>query len=152
MSLAKRSSASLSSTAECYCWFLLAKRSSASLDEVLYLMYYHGYITENEYYVAKSTKVEDFLKDSSNNNRGAGQGTPYQAYIDQVVEEVYELTGLDPYTTSMRIYTAMDKSIQERMDDIQAEKVDDNYYRKEADKDPYFYPNDKFEVASICVT
>ena len=120
-------------------------------DEVLYLMYYHGYITENEYNVAKSTKVEYFLKDSSSSNRGAGQGTPYQAYIDQVVEEVYELTGLDPYTTSMRIYTAMDKSIQERMDDIQAEKVDDNYYRKEADKDPYFYPNDKFEVASICV-
>ena len=120
-------------------------------DEVLYLMYYHGYITENEYNVAKNTKVEDFLSDESFSKKGVGKGDPYQAYIDQVVEEVIESTGQDPYTTSMNIYTAMDRNIQEKMDEIQAEIVDDAYYRTSSKGEKYFYPDDKFEVASICV-
>ena len=120
-------------------------------DEVLYLMYYHGYISENEYDVAIKTKVQDLLYDSSSKKKNEGSGTQYQAYIDQVVDEVYELTGLDPYTTTMRIYTAMDKTIQTKMDEIQAEKVDDKYYYKTKDGENYFYPDDKFEVASICV-
>ena len=110
-------------------------------DEVLYLMKYHGYITENEYEAAIATRVEDFLVDSSVSNKGSGNGTPYQAYIDYVVEEVYNVTGLDPYTTPMRIHTTMDKDIQELMDNIQAGNVDDVFE----------YPNDEFEVASICV-
>ena len=120
-------------------------------DEVLDLMYYHGYITENEYKAAIRTKVEDFLSDESFSKRGVGKGDPYQAYIDQVVEEVFELTGLDPFNTPMKIYTAMDKNIQEKMDEIQAEIVDDKYYRTSKDGEKYFYPDDKFEVASICV-
>ena len=110
-------------------------------DEVLYLMNYHGYITNDEYKAAKATKVEDFLVDSASSNRGSGNGTPYQAYIDYVVEEVYNITGLDPYTTPMRIHTSMDRDIQGLMDNIQAGKVDDLFE----------YPNDEFEVASICV-
>ena len=111
-------------------------------DEVLYLMNYHGYISDNEYKAALATRVEDFLVGTSNNNeRGSGNGTPYQAYIDYVVEEVYNITGLDPYNTAMRIHTCMDKDVQELMDNIQAGNVDD-----------YFeYPNDEFEVASICL-
>ena len=110
-------------------------------DEVLYLMHYHGYISDSEYKWALSTKVEDFLYNSSENHRGANEGIPYQAYIDAVVEEVYDLTGLDPYTTPMVITTCMDKNVQELMDNIQAGEVDD-----------YFtYPDDEFEVASICV-
>ena len=111
-------------------------------DEVLYLMNYHGYISDDEYKLALATKVEDFLVDStSNSNRGAGNGTPYQAYIDAVVSEVYKLTGLDPYNTSMHIHTYMDKDVQSLMDEIQAGHVDDMFE----------YPDDEFEVASICV-
>ena len=120
-------------------------------DEVLYLMKYHGYISNDEYKLAIKTNVEDFLTDEASNTRGSGQGTPYQAYVDEVVDEVYELTGLDPYTTSMKIYTAMDKKIQTKMDEIQAEKVDEKYQRKTSDGEIYFYPDDKWEVASICV-
>lgn len=110
-------------------------------DEVLYLMNYHGYISDNEYKLALATKVEDFLQSSSSNERGSGNGTPYQAYIDYVVEEAYNLTGLDPYTTPMRIHTCMDIDVQTLMDNIQAGNVDD-----------YFeYPDDEFEVASICI-
>ena len=122
-------------------------------DEVLSLMLYHGYITQKEYDIAVKTKVENLLFDGTikSSKRVKGESTPYQAYIDEVVDEVYELTGLDPYTTSMKIYTAMDKKIQERMDAIQAEEVDDNYYRKDKNGNNYFYPDDEFETASICV-
>ncbi|MDD5982853.1 MAG: transglycosylase domain-containing protein, partial [Solobacterium sp.] len=110
-------------------------------DEVLYLMHYHGYISDSEYAWALSTKVEDFLYNSSENHRGANEGIPYQAYVDAVVEEVYDVTGLDPYTTPMVITTCMDKNVQQLMDKIQAGEVD-GYFE---------YPDDEFEVASICV-
>ena len=110
-------------------------------DEVLYLMNYHGYISDNEYKAALATNVEDFLVDSSASKRGSGEGTPYQAYIDYVVEEIYNVTGLDPYTTPMRIHTCMDADIQTLMDNIQAGNVD-GYFE---------YPDDEFEVASICL-
>ena len=112
-------------------------------DQVLYLMHYHGYISDLEYELALETNVEDFLVDSilNKSKQGANNGIPYQAYVDAVVEEVYDLTGLDPYTTSMVIHTYMDKDIQSLMDDIQAGNVD-GYFT---------YPDDEFEVGSICV-
>ena len=108
-------------------------------NEVLYLMKYHGYITEDEYQLAKSIKVEDLLIDYTETSSG-GSVSPYQAYIDQVISETYTLTGKDPYTTGMRIYTYMNKAIQKTMDSIQEE----NY-------DGITYPDDEFEIASIAV-
>ena len=110
-------------------------------DEVLYLMNYHGYISDSEYKLALATRVEDFLVSTTNNTRGANEGLPYQAYIDYVISEVYQVSGLDPYSTAMRIHTSMDPNVQKLMDNIQKGEVDD-----------YFtYPDDEFEVASICV-
>jgi len=107
-------------------------------DEVLYLMNYHGYISDQEYELAKSIKVEDLLVDPS---KQSGVANPYQAYIDVVVEEINELTGLDPYETTMHIYTYMDPEVQTLMDQIQAGEVND-----------YFeYPDEWYEIASICV-
>ena len=120
-------------------------------DEVLNLMLYHGYITEDEYNLAIKTKVEDLLSDDSFSKKRVGEGEPYQAFIDEVVDEVYELTGYDPYTTSMDIYTTMDRNIQEKIDEIQAGIVDEKYYYKDSEGNTYFYPDDKFEVASICL-
>ena len=108
-------------------------------NEVLYLMKYHGYITEDEYQLARSIKVEDLLIDYTETSSG-GSVSPYQAYIDQVISETYTLTGKDPYTTGMRIYTYMNKAIQKTMDSIQEE----NY-------DGIAYPDDEFEIASIAV-
>ena len=108
-------------------------------NEVLYLMKYHGYITEDEYQLARSIKVEDLLIDYTETSSG-GSVSPYQAYIDQVISETYTLTGKDPYTTGMRIYTYMNKAIQKTMDSIQEE----NY-------DGITYPDDEFEIASIAV-
>ncbi len=110
-------------------------------NEVLYLMKYHGYITEDEYQLAKSIKVEDLLVDYTKNDSGSSSSaSSYQAYIDQVISEVYTLTGKDPYTTGMRIYTYMNKEIQSTMDAIQEEKYDG-----------IEFPDDEFELASIAV-
>ena len=109
-------------------------------NQVLYLMNYHGYITDEEYELAKSIKVEDLLTTSTKRGN-AGSGTPYQAYIDEVIAETIQLTGLDPTVTPMKIYTCMDPEVQSVMDDIQA-----------GDVEGYFeYPDELFEVASISI-
>ena len=109
-------------------------------NQVLYLMNRHGYISDLEYETAKSIKVEDLLVEPYSSNV-KGEGTPYQAYIDEVIAETIRLTGYDPTVTPMRIYTSMDPYVQSIMDDIQAENVD-GYFE---------YPDELFEVASICI-
>ena len=109
-------------------------------QEVLYQMMNHGYISRTEYDLYKNVRVEDIIRDPYSSNE-EGEGIPYQAYIDAVVSEVINLTGLDPYTTTMHIYTHMNKRIQEQMDDIQAGNMDDYLT----------YPDDYFEIASVCI-
>ncbi len=109
-------------------------------NEVLYLMNYHGYISDEEYELAKSIKVEDLLIDYSSSNNSSGSSSPYQAYLDAVVSEVYDLTGKDPYTNGMHIYTYMNKNIQKLMDSIQ----EGNYAGID-------FPDDEFELASIAI-
>lgn len=109
-------------------------------NTVLYLMNHHGYITDEEYELAKAVKVEDLLKTQTKKGK-VGDGIPYQAYVDEVIKETINLTGYDPTVTPMKIYTAMDKDVQALMDRIQA-----------GDVDGYFeYPDELFEVASISI-
>ncbi len=108
-------------------------------NTVLYLMYQHGYISEEEYQLNVNIKLEDSLVAENSSKRGSGSATKYQAYIDEVVSEVYDLTGLDPYTTTMEIYTYMDQGVQTVMDNIQKGEVD-GYFE---------FPDDNFELASI---
>lgn len=81
-------------------------------DTVLYLMTRHGYITKEEAKFAKSISIESLL---ANNNVADGK---YQGYIDTVVDEVEEKTGKNPYTIPMKIYTTMEPSIQNGIDNI----------------------------------
>jgi penicillin-binding protein 1A len=111
------------------------------VEEVLYQMRHHGYISKAEYELAKSVRIEDILMDPYASDK-EGEGIPYQAYIDQVVSEVMTLTNLDPYTTTMHIYTYMNKGIQEEMDAIQAGNMDPDYLQ---------FPDDYFECASVCI-
>lgn len=89
-------------------------------NTVLSMMNYHGYITDAEYDLYSSIKVEDLLADPSKQEASGDDEYSYQSYIDYVVKEAQEVTGLDPYSVSMEIYTAMDKEAQETMDRIQA--------------------------------
>ncbi|MEA5026351.1 MAG: transglycosylase domain-containing protein [Erysipelotrichaceae bacterium] len=82
-------------------------------NTVLSMMLRHGYITQQEYDLAVSIKLEDQLVGVS-----ASTGK-YMSYINAVVDEVIELTGQDPYTTTMNIYTYMDKETQETIEAIE---------------------------------
>ena len=110
-------------------------------EEVLYQMYHHGYISKEEYELALSVQIADLLKDPYSTSKEDDNGIPYQAYVDAVVNEAIELTGLDPYTTTMHIYTYMNKDIQAVMDDIQGQGKDDYLA----------FPDDYVECASVCI-
>ncbi len=89
--------------------------------DVLYLMNYHGYITDSEYELAKKVRVEDLLYGntitSSNVLTDYIDGTiDNQAYIDIVLAELEEMYGIDPYVTPVRVYTAMNQTVQATCD------------------------------------
>ena len=86
-------------------------------NTVLYLMKRHGYITEKEYKLACQIKVEDTLIDPSD---AKGSTYAYQSYIDTAIKEAQSLTGQDPLSVAMDIYTYMDPAAQQVMDDIQS--------------------------------
>ena len=86
-------------------------------DNVLYMMMYHGYITEEQYNLAKSVRVEDTLIDPSENSKD-GDAYRFQAYIDEAIKEAEVITGQDPLNVSMEIYTAMDPEVQDKMENI----------------------------------
>lgn len=85
-------------------------------NEVLYQMLNHGYITESEYNLAKSVKVEDTLVGDS---REAAENSQYQAYLDAVLSEAQQMTGEDPTVKGMQIYTYLNRTIQEEIEAIQ---------------------------------
>lgn len=86
-------------------------------NTVLDMMVYHGYITEMEADLAKSIRVEDLLV--GEDYTIPESGGPYQAYVDAVIEEVKQITGKDPALTPMKVYTNMDRTVQEQIDAIQ---------------------------------
>lgn len=90
------------------------ERRNTTLD----LMLYHGYISETEHALAKSTELAFQLKDEM-----TLETDPLLSYIDVVVQEVRELTGEDPYLVPMDIYTNMDLGAQQLADDILNGKV-----------------------------
>jgi len=88
---------------------------------VLKLMVRHGYITQEEADMANSVDIQTQLV-------GEKKKTEYQAYIDYVTKEVIELTGQDPVKVPMKIYTTMEKSIQNGINKIMNDK-NANYWK-----------------------
>ena len=86
------------------------------INTVLDLMERHGYITEEELSLAKSVKIENLLV---GNTKSSANNFPYQAFVDAAIQEVKELTGLDPVDVPMRIYTTMDRNTQETIEKVQ---------------------------------
>ena len=80
---------------------------------VLYYMRKHGYITKDQEEQADSIPVSSLLSDKK-----IVATSEYQAYIDTVVEEVTDEYDLDPYATPMLIYTTMNRSKQQGINDI----------------------------------
>lgn len=107
-------------------------------NTVLNMMVRHGYISEQEASLAKSINIEDQLIDSSSANRGAGEGDAYQAYIDVAIQEVKNLTGMDPSVVPMTIYTHMDPKVQSVVDQLQAGELVE-------------FPDEKMDMALVSV-
>ena len=82
---------------------------------VLKLMKRHGYITNEEYEMAKKMTVDKIVikGGSARTNSDA-----YQGFIDTVAVEVKEKTGYDPYSYSMKIYTTMNREKQDLVNKI----------------------------------
>lgn len=86
---------------------------------VLYLMSRHGYITDEEYEIAKKMTTEKIVKENTNTDIASGMVNPdYQQFVDMVIKEVREKTGESPYTKSMVIYTTLDPDLQKHVSDI----------------------------------
>jgi len=85
---------------------------------VLYLMLRHGYISEEEYDIAKEMTVDKIVVPLSESQYAVGNISKYQSFIDEVVKQVRNQTGLDPYSVSMEIYTTMDSDVQSYVTDI----------------------------------
>lgn len=89
-------------------------------NEVLNLMVYHGYISQEECDLAKSIKLEDLLVGEAASFSDYNEYC--QGYIDRVINEVIETTGNDPYEVGMQIYTNMDPHMQKYVYDMQNEE------------------------------
>ena len=90
------------------------KNPEAAFDRratVLSLMVRHGYITEEEEDMANKVSIESMLA-------GTQKVSDYQGYIDTVIEEVENKTGDNPRMVSMKIYTALDRKIQDGINDV----------------------------------
>lgn len=121
--------------------FSYPEHAQTRRDEVLYLMYYHGYISSEEYKLARTIDVIDQVSDPSRETGEIGDGNPYQAYIDAVINEAQELTGESPYAVTMKIHTAMDPIVQTVADEIQAGNTQGRFE----------YPDELVEVASVAI-
>ena len=86
--------------------------------EVLYQMKNHGYISEDEYNYNRSIKLENLLKGKTDSQYGTGKTVDYQAYIDVVLAEGVDVYNINPYNTAVRIYTGMNKHVQEYCDEV----------------------------------
>ena len=101
---------------------------------VLSLMLRHGYINEEEYNIAKELTVDELLVD----NETEGDSNTYIDFINTVVEEVIERTGQDPYEVPMKIYTTMDKDMQDTMSGVMNGTI-------------YEWENDEVQAASVVI-
>lgn len=82
---------------------------------VLSLMERHGYISKEQKEEAMNIPIQSLLKEKNS----TASTNPYQAFIEYVIEEVKERTGLNPYDVPMAIYTTLDTNIQNVVNDVQ---------------------------------
>ncbi len=106
-------------------------------NEVLYQMLNHGYITEDQYDLARAVKVEDTL---AGERRQITEDSQYQSYLDVVLDEAQQMTGYDPTIRGMRIYTHLNQELQKQVEAIQNDE--DDYVQ---------FPDELMQVAMLCM-
>ncbi|MFV0395330.1 MAG: transglycosylase domain-containing protein [Coprobacillaceae bacterium] len=93
--------------------FYNLEAATSRRNVILNLMVDHGYITQEECDDAKAVPVENLLTQES-----ANTSTAFQAYIDLVINEVKDKTGLDPVQTPMDIHTFLNTDIQTYIEEL----------------------------------
>lgn len=93
--------------------FINPDKTEIRRKTVLNLMLRHGYITKEERDAALEIPVTSLIHTSNSTT-----SFKYQSFIDNVIEEVKDTTGNDPYQVPMKIYTTMDRNVQESIDNI----------------------------------
>lgn len=81
---------------------------------VLKLMHQHGFITEQEMKDAQNVHVSSLVVSEE---EVTFDDTPYDSFIDKVIEEVEEL-GYNVFTDGLEIYTTMDRNAQNKVYDL----------------------------------
>ena len=89
------------------------EQAAARREKVLSLMLKHGYITKEEYEEANSIPIQSLV-----NPRVEESTSEYQGYIDTVVSEVKEKYNVNAYTTSLKIYTNLDRGKQDAVNRV----------------------------------
>jgi len=93
--------------------FINPEAATTRRNEVLKLMHTHGYITKEERDLASSIPIASLLVKTEQT-----EYTQYQSYIDTVIDELQVKYGLNPYNTSLKIYTNIDLKKQAGLDAI----------------------------------
>ncbi len=93
--------------------FLDSEAATKRRSTVLSLMVRHGYITEEEKEIAEAIPVKRLLVSKSN-----GNSNKYQGYIDLVIQELINKTGMDPYAVPMEVFTNLDAKRQQAIEDV----------------------------------
>lgn len=89
------------------------EKATQRRNQVLYQMHNHGYITDNEYNLARSSDLALQLNGETNFDTDE-----FQSFIDVVVEEARTVYKVDPYVTPVKIYTTMNRDAQKLADSI----------------------------------
>lgn len=85
-------------------------------NEVLDLMVENHAISDFACLAAKSIHVNQMVVHNATIEQ---EVYPFQAYLDIVYRQIEEFTGLDPYTTPMKIFTNLDTTLQAEIDRMQ---------------------------------
>lgn len=91
------------------------ERAKNRRDTVLYMMSEYEAITPEEAQAAMDIPITEGLVDHSGEETN---NLVFDAYIKQVLKEVQEKTGLDPFTSGLTIHTNIDMDAQQRLYDI----------------------------------
>ena len=93
--------------------YLDSEAATQRRSTVLSLMVRHGYITEEEKEIAEAIPVKRLLAKDGNSTTNK-----YQGYIDLVIQELINKTGMDPYAVPMEVFTNLDPKRQQAIEKV----------------------------------
>lgn len=104
------------------------------METVLKLMVRHGKISQADADKAKEVDIPSLLTDKQPSSK------QYEAFLQQVQKEVKEkLDGADIYTDGLKVYTTLDRGVQEHVE----------FLLTDSDENPIPYPDDEMQAGMV---